>query len=121
MGEGTEGEENAVHAVMLARVGMIALLGVMCAAELDMQRLYAQHLLRIWLMRALVLVNLAVAAWDLADAQLWVRCISVLPAGGAWYAFKTSERFAGDLPWMRTALAEVRKKIRMAKGLANES
>jgi hypothetical protein len=92
----------------------------MHATEIHMQELYRMHVRRVWVARAVVLLNVAMAAWDLADAQEWVRWVSVLPMWGAWYAFRSSERFAGDLPWMRTALANVREKIRTAKGIANE-
>lgn len=121
MGEGTKGETDAVRAIALARVGIVAWLGVMHAAEMHMQELYRMHVRRMWVARAVVLLNVATVAWDLADAQEWVRWVSVLPMWGAWYAFRSSERFAGDLPWMRTALADVREKIRTAKGMANEN
>lgn len=121
MGEGTEGEENAIHAVMLARAQKIAWLGVMHLIELDMRRMYTGHVMRMWCLRALVLLNVVNVAWDLNDAHEWVRWVGLVPACGAVYAFLVSEKFAGDLPWMRTALSDVREKIKTAKRLANES
>lgn len=121
MDEGGTGEADGVHALMLARAQKIAWLGVMRLIEWDMQRMYRGHVIRLWMMRALVLLNVVNVAWDLNDAQEWVRWCSLLPAGGAVYAFRVSERFAGDLPCMRTALADVREKIKTAMRLANES
>lgn len=121
MDEGVSGQEDGHHAVMLERAQMVMLVGVMSMAEESMHHMYRRHLLRVWGMRALVLFNVATVAWDLSDVQAWVRWVALLPAWGAWYAFRTSERFAGDLPHMRAALADVREKIKTGKRLANES
>lgn len=96
-------------------------LAVMKAAEECMRRMYREHVCRMWVVRGVVFMNLTVIAWDLNAVQGWVQLISVLPMWGAWHAFCTGERFAGDLPQMRAALADVREKIKTAKGLANES
>lgn len=121
MDESSAREATKDHQRLIATVNAVVAIGVMVAAESEMRRVYWQHVGRMWIMRAVVLLNVATMAWDWADAQEWVRWVSVLPMWGAWYAFRAGERFAGDLRWMRTALADAREKIRTAKRLANES
>jgi hypothetical protein len=127
MDEGGEGKAAAdgvdlsITGENVRRLMMAGMTASMRLIEADMHRLYRRAIRRIWIARAFVLLNLAVIAWDWSRGWSWVLLITPGNAWAAWYSFTNAEMFAGDLPHMRTALADIAKKIKLAEGIANES
>lgn len=116
MDEGIEGKARALRDLKVMAGIHIA---VMKAAEKSMVRMHRGHVWRMWFIRSLVLLNVTLIAYDWSCfPQSFAWMVTPVNAWVAWRSFVAAEAFAGDLPGMRWALADVREKIKQTERMA---